>query len=66
MKQALVDLAAENKEDGLLEAAFVIRANDEFHKIADRVKERKGKLDSKDILFEYKDWLKREVKKRRI
>ncbi len=70
-KQAIVDefskvvekeeLKGESKE--ILEAKFVIKANDMFNLISDRVKEKKGKLDSDTIFFEYKEWLKKEVKK---
>lgn len=64
-KKAIVDLYLEKKDSSLLEAEFVINANDAFHLISDRVKEKYGRLDSKRILFEYKEWLKREGKKRK-
>ena len=65
-KQAIVDLFHEHQDANLLEAEFVIKANDQFHLIADKVKDNQGKLDSARILFEYKEWLKKEVKKRRM
>ena len=61
-KQAIVDMFEETKNEDLLEAEFVIKANDQFHMISDKVKDRKGTLDSEDILFEYKEWLRKEVK----
>ena len=61
-KQAIVDLSAQIKDAALLEADFIIKANDLFHLISDRVKERKGKLDAPAILFEYKEWLRKEVR----
>jgi hypothetical protein len=48
-----------------MEAEFVIQANDEFHRISDRVKEEVGSLDSKRIFYEYQEWLKRAVRRRK-
>lgn len=64
-KQAIVDAFLENKDASLLEARFVVEANDQFHLISDKVKDKFGKLDSKEILFRYKEWLRKEVKKRK-
>src|SRR3989338_7034868 len=58
-KQLIVDTAAKLKNDDLLEAPFVIQANDEFHKATDRVKEEFGSLDTKRIFAEYTDWVKK-------
>lgn len=65
-KQAIVDQFLETQNPFLLEAEFVIKANDQFHLISDAVKEKRGKLDSKEILFQYLDWLKREAKKKKM
>jgi len=65
-KQAIVDIAEEEKNDSILEADFVTRANDVFHIISDRVKDAVGTLDSHRIFFEYNDWIRKEVKKRKI
>ncbi len=62
-KQAIVEKFQETENPLLLEAEFVIKANDQFHLIADAVKEKKVKLDNAEILFQYKDWLNREAKK---
>lgn len=62
-KKAIVDLFIETKDESLLEAGFVIKANDMFHLIADRVKDKSGKMDAKRILFEYKAWMRKEAKK---
>ena len=64
-KQAIMDLFLEMNDASLLEADFVTSANDQFHVISDAVKDKYGKLDSARILFEYKEWLKKEVKKRK-
>ncbi len=63
-KKALVDIVTQKSLPKLLEADFVIAANDQFRLISDRVREKTGKLDSAQILFEFNEWLKREVKKK--
>jgi type IV secretory pathway ATPase VirB11/archaellum biosynthesis ATPase len=65
MKRILVETAIRLKDDELLEAPFVVSANDEFHRASERVRESKGFLDAKRILFEWQDWLDRELKRRR-
>ena len=63
IKKSLVDTA--NKLDNLkiLEAEFVIQSNDEFHRLSEKIKGEVGSHDSKRILFEWNEWLKRELKK---
>jgi len=63
IKEALVNEAEAAKNLDLLEAKFVIRCNDQFHIICDKVKDKTGKLDSDRIFFEWNDWLKKQVKK---
>lgn len=63
-KSAVVEAADKTKNPELLEAEFVIQCNDEFHRIVDRIKEDVGGTDSKRILFEFKDWLKKAIKKK--
>ncbi|MBI2669098.1 type II/IV secretion system ATPase subunit [Candidatus Woesearchaeota archaeon] len=65
-KQAMVDEFARTGDASLLEADFVIKANDLFHLIAEKVKEEKGYPDARQILFEYKEWLKKEVRKKKM
>jgi type IV secretory pathway ATPase VirB11/archaellum biosynthesis ATPase len=57
--QTLVDTAARANNPDLLEARFVVEANDHFHKISDKVKDEVGSLDSERIFFEWNEWLKR-------
>jgi archaeal flagellar protein FlaI len=59
VKQAIVDESIKAKDPELLEAEFVIKANDQFHILSDKVK------DGERILFEFKEWLKKEVKDRK-
>ncbi|MFT4309607.1 MAG: ATPase, T2SS/T4P/T4SS family [Candidatus Woesearchaeota archaeon] len=64
VKELLLDYSVKKKDDSLLEASFVVRANDAFHKISDKVLDSKGKLESKEILFRWEEWLKLEIKRR--
>ena len=63
VKRVLVETANKTKNFRLLEADFVVRSNDIFHQIMDNVGEEVGSLDNKRIMFEWQDWLKKEVKK---
>lgn len=63
IKEELVKVAKELKRPELLEADFYVRANDEFHRVSESVREEVGVLDSKRILFEWKEWLKGAVRK---
>jgi type IV secretory pathway ATPase VirB11/archaellum biosynthesis ATPase len=66
IKRRLVDYSEEVNKPELLEADFVVKANDAFHMISDEVLEKYGKLDSKKIYFRWNEWLKREAKKRGV
>jgi len=63
IKETLVNTAKKENMMNLLEADFVVHANDEFHKISDRTLEEAGTLDSKKIFFDWNEWLKTQVKK---
>lgn len=65
-KEEIVKQPLENEDPSLLEFEFVVNANDQYHLLADEVLAKVGKLDSDRILFEYKEWLNKEVKKKRI
>ena len=60
--QTIVDYSKKLNAPDILEATFAINANDQFHKITDKVKDEVGFMDSKRIFFEWDDWLKREAK----
>ncbi len=66
MKDKLVKLSEEIKDDNILEADFVISCNDQFHKISERVREEVGALDSERIYFEWESWLKTALTKRKF
>ncbi|VVB81187.1 DNA polymerase [uncultured archaeon] len=63
IKQTLVDTANKLNDFDLLEASFYIRANDEFHRISEQVRDEVGRLDSERIFFAWNEWLKRAVRK---
>ena len=63
LKEKLVDVASKSKRLDLLEADFVIKSNDAFHRFSSVVKEEVGALDNKRIKFEWEEWLKRELRK---
>ena len=65
IKQTLVEYSDNLKDLALLEAHFVILANDMFHNIVEEVQNEVGGLDSGRIFFEWEEWLKREVKKKK-
>lgn len=66
IKETIVKYSEDLENPDMLEAEFVILANDEFHKISERVLEETGSLDSKKIFFNWEDWLKRKLRKDKI
>ena len=64
-KNAVAAAAEKTKNPELLEAGMVMASNEMFHMIIDRVKEESGGIDSKRVLFEFTEWLKRELKRGR-
>jgi archaeal flagellar protein FlaI len=61
IKEELLSVYHKTKRKSLLEAPFVISANDQFHKISDSVLTKYGEINTKRILFRWKEWLKTEV-----
>ena len=66
IKETLVEYAKKEKDDELLEAEFVVKSNDTYHLLSNKIKEETGKLDNKKIFFEWEEWLKKEIKKRNL
>lgn len=56
IKQLQVDMAEKYKCDGILEAKPIIEANDQFHKISERINDEYGMLDSNKIFSEFEQW----------
>jgi len=63
IKHALVETAGNSNNDIMLEAPFVVKANDEFHKISQIVNEEVGSTEPKRVFNLWSDWLKNEAKK---
>jgi len=63
-KETIMNIAEKTNDPDILEAPFTIRSNDEFHRISERVKAKRGTLDSKEIFFEWNEWLKKAVRKK--
>ena len=61
--QAVVDMAQEMNDPLLLEAGLAIKANDQLLILSEKIKEKGGLTANDRILFEFKEWLKKEVKK---
>ncbi len=66
VKEAILKASEEHRDPSLLEAEFVIEANDQFHTISEKIREREGFLDSKKIFFEWNEWMKKAIKKRKL
>jgi archaeal flagellar protein FlaI len=63
-KLAVVEIANELGRLELMEANFVVKANDMFHLISEKVREKHGKMDPTRVLFEFKEWIRIEAKNR--
>jgi len=63
IKETLVNTAIKMNNNEMLEAGFVIKSNDIFHRVSEKVREETGVLDSKKIFYEWNQSIKREIKK---
>jgi hypothetical protein len=63
IKQGIVDYAAKANKPDMLEAPFVIKANDTFHLLSESIKEETGYIDPKRVLYDWQEWIKREAKR---
>ncbi len=63
IKETIVDTAKKLSRPDILEAPFNINSNDEFHRIAENVREQTGKLDSEQIFFAWNEWFQRSIRK---
>ncbi len=65
-KEEIVNLSLEFDDPSLLEAEFVIKANDIFHLLSGKVPSVHGRPDTQRIFFEYKEALRSEAKKNKL
>ncbi len=63
MKKAMVDISEEVKNPNLLEAEWVVRSNDEFHRISQRIEDEVGKPEPDRTYAEWENWFRAEIKK---
>lgn len=65
IKEEIVKIAEREGDDNLLEAEFVISCNDQFHRLYESTKGRDGRVDNDKIFFAWKEWVDREIRRRR-
>ncbi len=63
IKKGIVDYAAKANNPNMLEASFVIKANDKFHLLSESIKEETGYIDPKRIFYDWEEWIKKEAKR---
>jgi len=61
----MADYAKKPGNSWIQEADFVVVGNDNFHKIFGELKEESGYPDSKDVLFQFENWLKTQIRMRK-
>lgn len=61
VKEAIVEKYEETGNDELLEAEFDVKANQQFHIIAEKVNEEYGEQDRERIFNRWKEWLEQQV-----
>lgn len=61
MKQEIVEKAEETGNDELLEAEFVVEANQRFHILSERVGQEYGQQDPERIFARWQEWLEQQV-----
>jgi len=66
LKQMQVDYSLKLNDPDMLEAPFTIKCNDMFHLISGKLRDEVGEVESKRIIREWEEWLKREAKLRQV
>lgn len=61
MKQKIADKADETGNDELLEAEFVVKANQKYHTIAEDVRKEYGGQETERIMARWEEWLEQQV-----
>jgi len=61
MKQKIADKADKTGNDELLEADFVVKANQKYHTIAEDVRKEYGGQQTERIMARWEEWLERQV-----
>ena len=66
IKQELVTASIKTKNPNIIEAPFVIKANNVFHEISEEVHRELGFPKGRRVFKEWQAWLKKELKSRKI
>ncbi|MFB6115651.1 MAG: hypothetical protein ABEK04_05215, partial [Candidatus Nanohalobium sp.] len=61
VKEAIVEKYEETGNDELLEAEFVVKANQQFHIISEKVNQEYGEQDRERIFARWKEWLEQQT-----
>lgn len=64
IKQALVETSLKTKMPDMLEAEWVLKSNNVFHEISEKVQQEVGVPKGKRVFKEWEDWLKKEIKRK--
>lgn len=65
VKEEIIKISDREEDPSILEAEFVINANDQFHKILQKSRNNEGITDNKKAFLHWKDWVEQAVKKKR-
>lgn len=66
IKQAIVEASVKAKDANLLEAPFIMKCNNAFHEISDKVRQEVGVPQGKRVFKEWEVWLMHELKKKKL
>jgi archaeal flagellar protein FlaI len=66
IKQTLVEASVKTKMPELLEANWVLKSNNAFHEISEKVQKEIGLPKGKRVYKDWEDWLKKEIKRKKI
>ncbi len=66
IKEELVNQSVQQSMPSLIEAPFVVRSNNIFHQISDRITSEIGIPDGKRVFREWNDWFRNEMKRAKI
>jgi len=66
VKQALVEASVKAKMPELLEAAWVVKSNNAFHIISDKIREEIGVPQGKRVFSQWQAWLEQEIKRKKL
>jgi len=66
IKQALVEASVKAKMPEIIEAAWVVKSNNAFHEISDKIREEVGVPQGKRVFSQWQAWLQQELKKKKL